>query len=265
METKPADSVRDVLVGTVQECVRLVGVLQSTADVDVADEAAHDLRKLLKECRALQRLFRRAMGRKSFRVADRHLRDAGRILADYRRVAALEECIERLLEAGDLSEDAAREWSQHLGVARGALSGSRVELGEAVLRELSQFEAPPIAEDHELRAALKEDRVRMQEQARLCESEPNDVELHQLRKRVKTCRAQLKQVAPESEDLPTLASLGSTLGELHDLAELEVHAFDLGDERSRAALRTATTRARNRLTPEVWERYAALGSEVGLG
>lgn len=200
--------------------------------------AVHGARKRCKATRAVLRLFRPGLG-STYADANGRLRDAARLVSGARDATVMQATLEALAaDAGfELDGEAlagfrsALAANHHLHYAGGAQSAARMGL-QALRTELVALRAEVPTwclvpdRDAVLARGLAKTygRARGRTQALVVDSSPHA--FHQLRKRVKYLMHELVVVAPV---WPTaiqaleagLKALSDTLGDAHDLAELE--------------------------------------------
>ncbi|EAR49874.1 lysyl-tRNA synthetase [Oceanicola granulosus HTCC2516] len=227
---------------------------------DDPHEAVHGGRKRVKRVRALLRLVRG--GFDGFDAENGYLRDAARLVSDFRDRQAAVETLDRLAAldgapdlAGlrrvlaDARDAAARrdEVRDRIATFRSALESVRRAAADWELAEVGwEAVAPGLHKSYKKgRKALKTAR-----------KESSEEHFHDLRKRVKDHRAHARLLRPlwpgplraRARELSRLASL---LGERHDLDTFAPHVEDGPlDAGARTALRETLTTERARLDTE---------------
>jgi CHAD domain-containing protein len=196
------------------------------------DSTVHEVRKRIKKARALIRLARGSVARKSIEKADRGLRDAARPLSTVRDASVL-------IQTLDTLTDRPTELlpSESLGEARAALEAHRDRVafrqlveGDALARALKALRSSrrrlakwDVDGDHaEPIGAYQRAYRRGREAFGVASADPAAEKLHELRKRVKAFGYQLRTVEGDEGGpvarLQRLADLlADELGELHDL------------------------------------------------
>lgn len=200
---------------------------------DVA-EAVHGARKDIKKLRSTLRLARAGLGDDAYRAANDHFRETAGMLGGARDAEAKLECLEALRER--FGGDFPSRWSVDFVAAleaerdRIAADSDDLPLAEAAerlergLREIDRWHLEP--DDFSLiapglRRAYERGRDRLADAI----ADPGDVQIHELRKRVKDlwymtaliARAWPPLLEPLSEQPHELSEL---LGDHHDLAVL---------------------------------------------
>ena len=205
-----------------------------TATGDDRDRAVHDARKRLKKSRAVLRLVRDEVGKKTYERENQALRDAGRSLSASRDAAVLVETVDRLGEHVPLA-------TRSLAPLRAALEQRRRETAARALGEGGAL-AAAAEEIEEIRARVEGWQLRRDGFAALedglrrtyrrgsdrfaeAREDPTDERLHEARKRVKDLwyhARVLRPVWPGPMDqlVDATDELGDRLGEDHDLAVL---------------------------------------------
>ncbi len=206
---------------------KALGVLRGElTEARAQDEAVHEVRKRLKEVRALVRLVREGIGDKTFCALNGALRDAGRPLSEVRDATAVMEALEKLPGANTK--------------VRGALQSRRVEIRRRVIEgdkalDKARLAVEAVRAECEswkvdggwrtlaagLEGAYRKGRKRMGEALGTDEDEA----WHAWRKRVKDLRHQVEMLSPLwPRGLKALAKeahgLTDLLGDDHDLAVL---------------------------------------------
>lgn len=248
------------------------GMDDAVAALEVADpaRAVHDLRKALKQMRALLRLVR-GSGRAQAKALRRELAEAARGLSEARDVAARRESLGKL-ESKGLLDSSMRVQAEAVLAAQETESGDAFAVAErARLRVLFSRAAPLAMElaapvgNRRLIAAIAEDYRRARRTGRrvdICDDE----DLHELRKTVIATRYQMALVREDWPDLVEfweveLQRLREKLGQHHDLAVLlaEVPAGETAAWQQ--PLRVAAAARRDRLVEGAVKLQARLFAE----
>ena len=206
-------------------------------------KAIHETRKRLKRLRALMRLTRNAMGRKTFHRENRAYRDAARPLSAARDAHVLVATLDALVQhfQSDLADNAFRPIRSRLAARARALNTKANQPNiPAILRALR--EAKSRTKDWEyddegwdalctgLHRTYRDGRRAMNDAL----DRPDDDLLHTWRKRVKDLRHQvelLESAWPEQNEklADELRQLSDLLGDDHDLAVLRTTLKDSPD------------------------------------
>lgn len=245
------------------------------------DEAAriHAVRKRCKKIRALARLVRPGLGKRSYRRLNRHFRDAARRVSDSRDAAVFVATYDRVCDR--FADEIERRGTASIRAAltrrlkaheEATADGARLE---RLSEDLEQGSA--LIDSIRLRGAAKgfeglragfvkvHDRARANGAAAVASRTPEAY--HEWRKGVKYHRHHLKLLAslwpvPLGALHEEASRLGELLGDAHDLAELDAHLaaepHGLGDPRHVDSL-TAFAR---RLRAELEAESAPLGERV---
>lgn len=206
------------------------------------DEQVHSVRKHMKAARATLRLLRPLLSDRDYRIENRALRDAARVLGAARDGAVLVATLAELMPKAkgngtrrrlaafeaQLKQDAER---QRKRLAQRGLPQSAAKLRAALARVDSWPEPAPnwAAICRSLRTAYRQGR----RCARCNARNPSAATLHEWRKRTKDLRNQLEVIAPVQ-----YASLHSLTGDLHRLSD------QLGEDHDLAVLRDLTQQRR---------------------
>ncbi|HEY4778051.1 MAG TPA: CHAD domain-containing protein [Solirubrobacterales bacterium] len=237
-----ADGVRRIAVGRAEKALERLG---SAGEEDLA-VAIHGARKELKKLRALLRLVRDELGKKTFGAEDRRYRDAGRLLSGSRDAEVkLETLLELRRGFEELPPGPAGRWEGMLGSEREEMAAAvREETGGKIAEVTATIEAGleairqwPLRTDSwsllgpGLARAYRDGRQAMKRAL----AEPSAENVHEWRKRAKDLWYQLRIV---EEAWPEL--LGATVGQAHELTDLLGGHHDLAvlveDLRSRVDL-----------------------------
>lgn len=205
---------------------------------DNREEGVHDLRKRLKELRALLRLVRNELGDDTFSAENLLCREWGRSLSGYRDASVAVRTFTLLF----LQEELEGEYAE---VSQGLLSWRQAEenavfeqtgtvhiLTAGLAETAARYRLLKMAPEHGFPGCgLQVTYRRGQMALKAALEDPTDENLHDWRKRVKDLRYQLqlcRDAWPEGlgpyEDL--LHRLSDLLGEDHDLAMLHVKVAD---------------------------------------
>lgn len=228
----------------------------SASETDTA-EAIHGARKDMKKLRTVLRLLRDALGKKRYRRADAHFRDAGRALSESRDAEVKLETLEGLeKDQADLPAGPLEAWRKILERDREAAKDtvrSEALLAEAIanieagLEEVEGWnleEAPWKTVGASLTRTYRRGRKAMK-----AASGGNEAEVHEWRKRAKDLWYELRLL---SNAWPALLEataeeahrLSELLGDHHDLAVLreDLHRRNLGTEETQALARAIDRR-----------------------
>ena len=198
-------------------------------------ERIHNVRKTLKEGRAIARLFLRCEG-ESARLTIAGLGATRRRVGRTRDLDVMEQRLERLAPPSEIAEPLsaaiARERAAALR-AHGSLarSASRAQLN-AIAKRVEAWELKGVCEDDIVEAAARTyDQARRR--GRLAFHSGDPVELHALRSRVVDLRYQLAALSPAwpaalNAQAEELNALRDTLGSFHDLVVLAAFAAERG-------------------------------------
>lgn len=206
------------------------------------DEQVHSVRKHMKAARATLRLLRPLLSERDYRIENRALRDAARVLSAARDGAVLVATLGELLPQAKgngtrrglavfearLKQDAERKRRR---LAQRGLQQSAAKL-RAALARVDSWPEPATnwaAICRSLRNAYRQGR----RCARCSARNPSAATLHEWRKRTKYLRSQLEVIAPVQH-----ASLHSLTGDLHRLSD------QLGAEHDLAVLRDLSRQRR---------------------
>ncbi len=216
--------------------------LRKASGDDLAD-AIHGARKDLKKLRAALRLVRDELGQKLFERENQRYREAARLLATSRDAEVKLQTLRALRERSGarLPAEAADAWEAALLADRDRLASAEAEeLGERIkeAREMIERGAREIG-DWPLReegwklvgAGLTEAYREGREELEVVRAGGSDLEIHELRKRVKDLWYQQRLLVeawpgPIGAAVAELDSMAEMLGEHHDLSLL---ATDLGE------------------------------------
>ncbi len=204
---------------------------------NVSDEAIHQVRRHLKQVRALLRLARGELGGKRFRRENTALRDAGRPLSEVRDATVMLETLEGLAKDGPrhlpfgTTARIRRALSNRQEKIRQRMLSDehRVRVIERALRKASR-RVPTWTLKHRgwkaLEPGLRRIYARGRDALMAANREGSDEALHRLRKRTKDFRYSLELlVAIEPATIGSLARTAhrftDCLGEDHDLAILQ--------------------------------------------
>jgi len=244
--------------------------LREAGGGDLAD-SIHGARKDLKKLRAVLRLLRDQLGKKSYRAQNRRYRDAGRLLSDSRDAEVKVETLDDLEQRfGDEFPSAVAEpWRRDLERERyAAVADAGGELAERIERAAKEIDA---GRDEIAAWSLGKDSWKLVEPGMLeayakgrealaeVRKEPSAERVHEWRKRAKDFWYQLRilrELWPEV--------LGETADQAHDLADL------LGDHHDLAVL-ADDLESRDTVDPEAIAALIArrqdelLGQAVSIG
>lgn len=207
------------------ECRWLCGFARTHDDA----AAVHRIRQAIKRLRAVNRLFRKVLGKRRQRLFDRTLRDIGRALSANRDADVLRTTLSSL-------SSSTRMLPLRLSGPRGRAPVARPAIVLAIhavggverrwrLAVADALQRRPLAEEVVMRALQKSHR-RAQRQHTAAARNANPTALHELRKRVKVLHTQVELLlsvwAPEQRPRVRLAlsrwkRLAKWLGEGHDL------------------------------------------------
>lgn len=228
-----ADGVRRVARGRAKKAAAR---LRDRPHEDLAD-SIHGARKDLKKIRAVLRLVRTDLGKKTFRAENRRYREAGRLLSDSRDAEVRLETL-RALEArfgGDLPLAPALAWTEALDADREQITGpAEAEIAAKISRALEQIgvggarisDWPLHSDSWELiEPGLLRTYREGREALRAAENERDPDRVHELRKRAKDLWYALRLLAGSwpgllDETAEQVHELTDLLGDHHDLAVL---------------------------------------------
>jgi len=204
-------------------------------------EVVHEVRRRIKKARALLRLARPSVGRKSLAKADRRLRDAARPLSEARDASAqigaiddlagrfgatappgtFDEARRALVERGDAVARLVLDERDALAAAAGAL--------RLIRRRLKRWDLDD--DDSDPVDGLKHSYGRARGGFDTASADPTPESLHEWRKRVKAFAYQLRALRPDPSGIglriARLAGLlGDELGQAHDLDVLRATLTD---------------------------------------
>jgi CHAD domain-containing protein len=235
------------------------------------DEAVHKTRTCLKKLRAVLRLVRTDLGKKTYKRENAHYRDAGRRLSVVRhgavKLRTLDKLVERCSDQTILDAVAAtreRLASEYRKAVQDTLDEQLMAEVTTSLREArSRVDTWPIELDDfsALRGGLR--RIYGCGRHRLADARagPNDESLHEWRKQVKYLWYHIRILRPcRSDMLGELASslheLSDALGDDHDLAELRCVLLESlhigGDGGESHVLTSSVNRRRAELQLAAW-------------
>jgi CHAD domain-containing protein len=220
---------------SVRKAVKRLGrrrIEKALRDLDHCDrlEAVHEVRKKIKELRALLRLLRPAMTRSDYRSCSKPLRKAAGYLSAARDAQVKVNALERLTRQQGLAPRCFRQFKGMLrGECRqqqGELSQSRTRRSVGRLLNKLRDEFPAIRLKHSgwralssgIRHSYREGRCRYQ----LARKNRGPEQLHEWRKRVKDLYYQIGLLCPVRSQqiegaVAELDRLGERLGDYHDL------------------------------------------------
>ncbi|MEJ7584061.1 MAG: CHAD domain-containing protein [Acidimicrobiales bacterium] len=220
------DEVRRVARDQLAEAIAHLRVEPEPATEDV-----HKARTSLKKLRSLLRLVRDELGSTHWRNLDRRLRDAGRALAGRRDADVVRATFETLAKqlAGRVDADVVEGVRAQLARERAAVGASTGT--DALIADLDAMRLTvdgwPVRDGGFATIAPAVARLHRQGRRALAElgEEPDDEQLHELRKRAKDLWYQLRLLhkvwPPVMKVLADEAGeLSDTLGDHHDLAVL---------------------------------------------
>jgi CYTH domain-containing protein/CHAD domain-containing protein len=230
-----AAGIRRVIVGRLEKATER---LRELDDGDALAEAIHGARKDLKKARAALRLVREELGEKAFKLENRALRDAGRLLSASRDAEVKLETLASLVEgdAGDAPPGPTALWREALSADRDRIADADADQTEEAVAAIEAVlaRAPGWKLGHHgwgllapgLDTAYREGR----EAFEALPAEPDFEAVHELRKRGKDLWYQVRLLRdawptvlePTAEEIHDFTDL---LGDHHDLAVL---AEDLG-------------------------------------
>jgi CHAD domain-containing protein len=240
------------------------------AEGDERDAAVHDARKRIKKSRAVLRLVRDEVGKKTYKQENRALRDVGRKLSDARDAAVLVETVERLGEhvplarrsLGPLHQVLEARRQEAVGAVVGA-EGAMADAADELERILARADRWSLEGDDfsVLEKGVKRSYGRGRDGFAAARSKSTDERMHEARKHVKDLWYHtriLKPVWPGPMDQLVDATdrLADILGEDHDLAVLAETVRTLADDgEDGGAGETALVLIDNRraeLRAEIW-------------
>lgn len=254
--------------------LQLVTLTELTLASQALANDVHQMRRHGKKLRAMLRLVRPAL-EQDFRILDRQVRDASRLMAGARRTEALRELCGRLQQ--DFPEDGWQRVMRQLPAPApsGADTAQAAHLLHQVSVQVHSWATTRIAVPEVARGLQKtyRDSRRL---ARRCARKGTDTLLHEWRKQVKHHRHQCELMAPLwpglGRRLDRLKRLSDLLGRHQDLSDLaallEQAPARYGDnlwvaqrlERIHALQKTLATRALRRRDslfaekPKPWRR-----------
>jgi CHAD domain-containing protein len=213
---------------------QLGDALAGLRDSDGTDpvKAVHEARKSVKKSRAALRLARPALAKDDYRSEDHALRDAGRSLSGARDADVLLETVDALgerfagrLPAADFA-DLRERMAEQLAGARegGGDTAAAAQLLEAAAERVERWPLEAVDWDGALDGATRAYALGRQALA-VAERDPDDENLHELRKRVKDLwyhQRLLSDAWPGVMEAQTdeTDGLAEDLGDDHDLAVL---------------------------------------------
>lgn len=168
--------------------------------------AVHDARRDIRSARAVLRLMRRVLGEEAYREQNEVLGRAARLLSPHRDAHVLAGAFDRLLVgAGDPDPARSPALRGLLAVDSAPDEGSLVMASASALVELERFDAaveswPRTGDDlgTAIAAGFEHCLRRSRKSARRAEAEPTGPNLHELRKRSKDVRDQLRVLMPRA-------------------------------------------------------------------
>lgn len=227
-----ADQIRELALAGIDEAASLLGSHEGDPDV-----AVHETRKILKRLRALLGLLKGPLRGKQRKQADRDLRDAGRLLSDFRdarvrldlidalRTRDEAKALDRFLQ--NVSDELQADYDEVF--ADGAL-GRAVEeasnLLRGVRRQVRRWKLTGCDDPAAFRAGIERTYTRGSQGMARVLVHPTDETFHEWRKRVKELRHHFEHAGPVDPakwpETPagTLKDLARSLGGHHDLAVL---------------------------------------------
>jgi CHAD domain-containing protein len=231
------------------------------------DEAVHQCRKAIKRLRAIARLGVAVPSAKSKSV-DRHLRNAGRLLAPHRDITAVARVLVRLADTEPTLQ--ALESVQHIGSSTGDVAVPvdqvRDELAEVGRRLAALFSRPEAWTFTRIVDGIGITYSAAVSGMKKLERKQSDTRAHEWRKHVQRLAHQLGVIEALCPDflappLQRLAELADVLGEHHDLAVLRAR---LKTERARLPKKTvaAVAAVAKSLQAQFCEQALALGREL---
>jgi CHAD domain-containing protein len=239
----------------------IAALLRSPDDIDAA---VHETRTGIKRLRAFMRLARASVGNRTYRVEDRSLRDAARLIAPARDA--------RVLIDMAASEAAAPMVIAVLEQAHAdAIEQLEDGLRQEVVRRLEStadrwaelgWGGPPTSS---IRVGLGATYRQARADRAAVVTEPADIAFHGWRRRVKYLRYQLEAVEASNELVAPYTALGDDLGLEHDHTVLIGVCSTSADNEAFTALvrRSIARRAALRASAlEVGERLFAIDPEA---
>lgn len=224
---------------------RAAGRLRKAGEDDLA-AAIHGARKDLKKLRAVLRLVREELGEKHFERENQRYREAARLLATSRDAEVKLQTLRALRErcGAQLTTAATEAWEAALLADRDRLASAEAgELGERIEAALRMIETgaqetgdwPLCEEGWKLVAAgLTEAYREGREELEVVKAGGSDLEIHELRKRVKDLWYQQRLLVeawpgPIGAAVAELDSMAEMLGEHHDLSMLAADLSERGN------------------------------------
>jgi CHAD domain-containing protein len=247
--------------------------LERLREEDDRAKAVHGARKDLKKLRAVLRLARDELPKKTFREENRRYRKAGQTLSAARDATVKLKTLELLVEAGGgLSGEAIETWRSILDRDREAAGnlaadeGAVIDLLEVGLAGIAEW--PLEGDSWEMIGGSVERTYRRGRRAmRAADAKPSEDNLHRWRKRAKDLWYDLallsgawpRPLGATAEEAHRLTEL---LGDHHDLALLraDLHERRLGEEETRV-LEAAIDARQERLATDAFELGRRLYAE----
>jgi CHAD domain-containing protein len=200
-----------------------------------APERIHNVRKTLKEGRAIARLFLRCLGEPA-RVTIAALATTRRRVGRARDLDVIEQRLQRLAPPSEIAEPLNAAIARERAVARRAHGGlaagaSRAQLN-AIAKRVEAWDLEDVGADVVVEAAARTYR-QARRRGRLAFDSGDPVELHALRSRVVDLRYQLAALSPAwpavlNAQADELNALRDTLGGFHDFVMLAAFAAERG-------------------------------------
>ena len=217
------------------------------ADRSTRDTAIHEARKRLKETRAVLRLVRAGLDKKTYQEDNAALRDTGRLLSGARDAWVRVQTLDKLTDAQSPTSLRQRLLAEYEAATGGDLPEGAFEALEDARCRTGAW--APAGGDDLLASGLERTYRRGRDALRTARAEPTAEHLHEWRKRVKDLWYQMRLVEPAWPDVlgaqvEQTHHLADLLGDDHDLAVLSEHVQPTG------ALADLLTRRRQELQAE---------------
>ena len=238
-------------------------------------ETVHEVRKSIKKLRALLRLVRGAIGKKSYRLVNDALRDIGRQLSDARDAQILIEALEKLSATGSVEAKAAvaairktleaqRDGINAMLSAKGVFKSLVAKL--EIAKENSRDWAGAAAGWADVESGLRDAYTRGRDAFETATRRPTFENFHDWRKRAKDLHYQVRMLQPLwPEALEKLSDdtgrLGELLGEDHDFGLL-ARLLKSGPARGVGARQSGLRKAIERRGAELRGEARKLGETV---
>ena len=198
---------------------------QATADIEAIavrlhrptdiDQAVHATRTGIKRLRAFLRLARSSIGKSTYRVENRSLRAAARLIAPARDARVLIDTATAEHAAPSVVAELNRTHAAAIEHLEAGLRAETVRLLEAIAdrwKDLA-WNGPPRSA---IRAGLGATYLRTRADHAAVVAEPTDASFHSWRRRVKYGRYQLEAIEAPSRFVTPYTALGDELGLEHD-------------------------------------------------